>query len=473
MSRADKDLLSIQEARILVENARNAQFLVKDYKQSYLDKIINQLLENITMELAHFIDMEVNETKRGSIKDKEWLLTHFLSQLEKELSNQQCIGELLKDSAGNILKVGVPLGVIVVFPSENNVILNTLYSIVIGIKSGNSIIVIPDNEAYHTTIHVVNSVKNICEKYGLPVGCITCLESISESGILEIVTHKNTSMIISAGKINNTTNTQKPIIYGGTGGTPAFIEHTANVSDAVQSVIDSRSLDNGMLPGSEQYLIVEQSIASEVKQQLQQKGAHFLSEEEEHQLLNLLQPKDNGINPICVGKNAYELAELAHFSIEDNTSVLVSEKHYVHELDPFVNEMKCPVIAFYLEPDWMHACEKSIRLLKEKNNGHTIAIHSNNLEVLNQFALKKPVGRMIVNSPSSLASMGINSTLATSCLLGGLTTGKGISAKNITASDLTYIREISHSTQCIEHVNNVDEESHEKMLEEILRKILA
>lgn len=473
MSRADKDLLSIQEARILVENARNAQFLVKDYKQSYLDKIINQLIDDITIELAHFVDMEVNETKRGCKKDKEWLLNTFLSQLKKELPDQQCIGELLKDSAGNILKVGVPLGVVVAFPSENNVVLNTLYSLIIGIKSGNSTIIIPDNQAYRTTIHIVNGVKDICEKYGLPVGCITCLETTSESGILEIVTHKNTSMIISAGKITNTTNTQKPMIYGGTGGTPVFIEHTANISNAVQSVIDSRSLDNGMLPGSEQYLIVEQSIASEVKKQFQKKGAHFLSEEEEHQLLNLLQPKNNGINPICVGKNARELAKMAHFSVEESTNILISEKNYVHELDPFVNEMKCPVIAFYLEPDWMHACEKSIRLLREKNNGHTIAIHSNNIEILNQFALKKPVGRMIVNSPSSLASMGIDSTLSISCLLGGLTTGKGISAKNITASDLTYMREISHSTKYVEHTSSVEEESHEKMLEEILRKILA
>lgn len=80
---------------------------------------------------------------------------------------------------------------------------------------------------------------------------------------------------------------------------------------------------------------------------------------------------------------------------------------------------------------------------------------------------------MIVNSPSSLASMGIDSTLSISCLLGGLTTGKGISAKNITASDLTYMREISHSTKYVEHTSSVEEESHEKMLEEILRKILA
>lgn len=473
MSKADKDLLSIQEARILVENAKNAQLLVKDYKQSYLDKIINHLIEDVLDELNQLIELEVNETNRGCQTDKEWLLRTFLLQLKEELPKQKCMGELSRDSAGNILKVGVPLGVIVLFPSMNNVVLNTLYSAIISIKSGNSLIVIPNVEACNTTSQVIKTIATICKKYGLPVGCLTCFESLSEQGISEIINHKHTAMVISAGKITNTTNTHKPMIYGGTGGTPVFIEQTADISSAIKAIVSSRSLDNGLLPGSEQYLIIEHTISKNVRELLKLEGAHFLSDAEETQLLDLLQPKDNEINSNCVGKSAVDLAKMANFTVKEDTKLLVSEKNYVHDLDPFVNEMKVPVMAIYLEPDWMHACEKSIRLLKEKNNGHTIAVHSHNIDVLNQFALKKPVGRMIVNSPSALASMGIDSTLSVSCLLGGLTTGKGISAKNITATDLTYVREVSHSTTIVEEVESVRNVSQEKMLEDILRKILA
>ncbi|MEI5988954.1 hypothetical protein A5881_000441 [Enterococcus termitis] len=472
MQHVDKDLLSIQEARILIETARDAQQLVKEYEQKNLDKIVKQLLKEIEIEISRFLATEIEETNMGCYEEKQLLSIQFLKALSEELDQQHCVGNLVEDSAGNVLQVGVPLGVIPVLLPAENVTLNTIYSLTIGIKSGNAILLIPHPNAQKTTHQVFQKIKEISEMNGLPKGCLGCVSHVTENGVKEILASQDISMIIAIGKQNyiNAANYQRPIIYGGAGATPVFIERSADLKQAVEAIIYSRSYDCGLLPATEQYLIAEGVVASKVKELLQHYGAHFLSKDEESNLLALLQPNNNQINPTCVGKDALWLAQAAQINVAPTTKVLVSEQQYMHDEDPFANEMKCPVLAFYLEPDWIHACEKSIRLLKEKNNGHTLAIHSQNKAVLKEFALKKPVGRMIVNAPASTASLGLESTLPVSFILGGFTTGRGISAKNITATDLTYIREIGYLDDS--SMKNKTPELEQDLDTEMLKKIL-
>ncbi|WP_430606323.1 hypothetical protein IGJ55_002010 [Enterococcus sp. AZ170] len=476
MQQVDEDLLSIQEARILVETARDAQHLVKEYEQKNLDAIVEKLLAEIKPDISRFLATEIKETNLGCYKDKEILMERLLKALSKELDQQLCVGNIVEDSAGNVLQVGVPLGVIPILLPAENTTLNVLYSLTIGIKSGNAMVLIPHPKAQKTTYLVFQKIREICEANGLPKGCLGCVSSLTDKGVKEILTSQDSAMILAIGNQNyiNAANYQRPIIYGGTGATPVFIERSADVKKAVKAIVDSRSYDCGLLPATEQYLIAEGVIASEVRALLQEYGAHFLSKEEEKNLLALLQPKNNQINPSCVGKNAQWLAKEANIRVTSTTKVLVSEQDYMYDEDPFANEMKCPVLAFYLEPGWMHACEKSIRLLKEKNNGHTLAIHSHNKLVLKEFALKKPVGRMIVNAPASMASMGLQSTLPVSVILGGFTTGRGISAKNITAKDLTYVREISYPVESLSENKQSETKSDVEtdILEKILKKIM-
>ena len=479
MHEIDKDLLSIQEARVLLETATDAQLLMKGFGQEYLHTLAKVVIKEIEPLISHYVSCEVEETGKGCPKDKEQLIFQFLSKFYSEIGTKTYIGTTKEDSAGKILKVGVPLGVVpVLLPSENSV-LNTIYSLLMGIESGNAMIAIPDSKAYTSTFQVVQKIQQICEANGLPRGCISCIEYLTEIGVKEIIKNQSASMIVILGqkKYSDTTVSTRPIIYGGSGATPTFIEHSADVKKAAKSIVESRSFDCGLLPASEQYLIVENQIAIEVKEELQKNGAHFLSKEEEDKLIGLLQPENNQMNEACVGKNAEWLAEQSGFVVLKGTRVLVSEQAYIYDMDPFANEMNCPVIAFYVEPDWMHACEKSICLLKEKNNGHTLAIHSENQQIINEYALKKPVARMIVNASASFSSLGLDSELPLSTILGGYTMGCGISAQNITATDLTYTREISYAS-CLkknkeERKQTVkDTQIQTQLLEKVLRKIL-
>jgi hypothetical protein len=124
----------------------------------------------------------------------------------------------------------------------------------------------------------------------------------------------------------------------------------------------------------------------------------------------------------------------------------VSEQPYINDENPYAEDLPIPLLTYYLEPDWLRACEKCIALIEYKKNGHTLVIHSQNKDVITEFILKKPVGRVIVNGSGGLGSIGIESKLPTSMILGGLTTKKGFSAQNITPKDLTYQRSVAYQT---------------------------
>ena len=288
--------------------------------------------------------------------------------------------------------------------------------------------------------------------------------------------HESVALVINIGSpaYFNLKIAAKPMIYGSSGSTPVFIERTADIQQAAEEIISSRAFDNGLLPSAEQFVIAESMIASEVKMQMMQAGAHFMSGDEERQLLAHLY-LGSEINPAFIGKEAKVLADLAGFTVAEETRVLVSEQPYIFDENPFATALQCPILTFYLESDWIHACDKCIQLLKEKQNGHTLAIHSKDQAIIREFALKKPVGRMLVNTGASLAGIGLDSTLPVSLILGGLTTGRGFKAESITARDLRYVREIGYKKgetfdgQKVKNDPILDEQA---LLEKFLKKIM-
>ena len=157
-------------------------------------------------------------------------------------------------------------------------------------------------------------------------------------------------------------------------------------------------------------------------------------------------------NPEVVGRTAAELAKMAGFTVPAGTRVLISQQKYVSEKNPYSREKLCPVLAYYIEDDWMHACEKCIELLLSERNGHTLVIHSNDEEVIEQFALKKPVGRMLVNTPAVFGSMGATANLFPAMILGSGSAGQGITSDNVSPMNLIYIRKVGYGVRRIEEI---------------------
>ena len=402
MNIIDNDLLSMQEARILVENARDAQKKLATFPQSKLDEIVERMTEEVEKHINELAKMSCEETDYGRYEDKCVKNKFVCTYLRNRLKSMNCVGIIKDDKENKTMDVGVPMGVIIGFCPSTSPVSTTIYKAIIAIKSGNAIIFSPHPRARKTIGKTLDILIRAAEGYGLPEGTLAYLHTVTPSGSSELMNHKDTSLIMNTGvpgMLEEAYKSGKPVIYGGTGNGPAFIERSADIKQAVKDIIDSKTFDYGVVSAAEQSIVVDSCIATEVKEELKKNGAYFMSEEEAEKLGSLLFKYDGSLETELIGKSAEFLAKKAKFNVPSDVKILISQQKYVSQSNPYSKEKLCPVLAFYIEDDWMHACEKCIELLLSERHGHTLVIHSKDEEVIRQFALKKPVGRVLVNTP--------------------------------------------------------------------------
>ncbi|TGE39476.1 acetaldehyde dehydrogenase (acetylating) [Desulfosporosinus fructosivorans] len=457
MNRIDNDLLSVQEARILVENAREAQKILASFPQEKLDKIVGRMAEAVHKYAKELAIMSQEETGFGKWQDK-FVKNVFASEfLYKKIRDMKVVGIIREDKENKTMDIGVPVGVIAALPPSTNPASTTIYKALIAIKSGNAIVFSPHPKAKKTIAKVLDILIRAAEESGLPNGAIGYLRTLAVDGTVALMNHKDTSLILITGvpkMVRAAYTSGKPTIYGGPGNGPAFIERSADIKKAVADIILSRTFDNGIVSASEQSIVAEDCIADEVRQELRKNGAYFMSGQESVQLSKFFSRPDDSLNPGIVGKSALELARLSGLCVPEDTLVLISEQKYVSSTNPYSREKLCPVLAFYVEKDWMNACEKCIELLINEGKGHTLVIHSKNESVIREFALKKPVSRVLVNTPASLGGIGATTNLFPALTLGSGAAGGGFTSDNVTPMNLINIRKVGYSVRKLEDITN-------------------
>lgn len=457
MNIIDNDLLSIQEARILVENAREAQKKLATFPQEKLDEIVERMAEEVHKHTRELAIMSNDETDYGKWQDK-FIKNQFVCEnITKSLRGMNCVGIINNNVQDKTMDIGVPIGVIVALCPATSPVSTTIYKSLIAIKSGNAMIFSPHPRAKKTISKTLDIMIRAAEGYGLPEGALSYLHTVTRSGTVALMNHSYTSLILNTGvqsMIKAANNSGKSVIYGGNGNGPVFIERTANIKQAVQDIVASKTFDNGVVSGAEQAVVVDSCIGAEVKREFNNNGAYFMTKEEAEKLGSLFFRLDGSANTEMVGKSAQWLAKRAGFSVPDNVSVLISEQKYVSNNHPYSKEKLCPVLSYYIEDDWVNACEKCIELLISERNGHTLVIHSMDEEVIRQFALKKPVGRMLVNTPASLGSMGATTNLFPAMTLGSGSVGIGITTENVSPMNLIYIRKVGYGVRKTEEMMN-------------------
>ncbi|NLT94389.1 MAG: acetaldehyde dehydrogenase (acetylating) [Clostridia bacterium] len=455
MSRIDNDLLSVQEARILVENAREAQKILAVFPQEKLDIIVQNMAEEVSKLAKELAIMAHEETGFGKWQDK-YIKNVFASDfLYKKIRDMKVVGIIDEDKENQTMDIGVPVGVIVALPPSTNPVSTTIYKALIAIKSGNAIIFSPHPKAKKTITRTLDILIKAAEEAGLPCGAIGYLRTIAYEGTVSLMNHKDTALILATGvpKLAEAAyKSGKPVIYGGPGNGPVFIERSADIKKAVENIIASKTFDNGIVAASEQSIVAEECIAQEVKREFEKNGGYFMSEKEAAELGKLLLGLDGRINPESVGKSALELAKRANFRVPADTKVLISEQKYVSPDNPYSREKLCPVLAFYVEKDWKNACEKCIELLINEGMGHTLVIHSKNESVIREFALKKPVSRVLVNTPASLGGIGVTTNLFPALTLGCGTAGGGYISDNVSPKNLINIRKVGYGVRQLDEI---------------------
>ena len=446
----DKDLLSIQNARILAENAFEAQKKLAAFPQEKLDRIVDAVVGEVAKRTRELAVLSHEETGYGRWEDK-WRKNRFVCEaLGEQLRGMRCVGVLREDDQRRIMDIGVPLGVIVALCSPTSPVSTTVYTTLIALKSGNSVIFSPHPKAARCMGAALDIMMAAAHSCGLPEGCLSYLGPVTASGTQELMHHAATSLVMVSGvpgMFAEAKASGKPVIWGGTGSGPAFVERSADIPRAVADIVASKTFDNGIAPCAEQSIVVDAPVVGDVRQALQTYGAYFMTDGESCDLAALFFHPDGRRNNTVIGLPATVLAKKAGFSVPDKTTLLIAGRKYVCPSDPYSREFLGPVLACYVESDWLHACEKCIELLLHERNAHSLTVHSRDEEVIRQFALKKPVGRLLVNTPAAFGGMGMSTNLFPAMTLGGGAAGFGITADNVSPLNLVYTRKVGYGAR--------------------------
>lgn len=447
---ADQDLISIQQARILAENASDAQKKLASFSQEKLDAIVEGVAAAVEPHARELALMAQDETDYGRWQDKEIKNRFVCTRVREALRGMRCVGVIAEDRQQQIMDVGVPVGVIAAVCPVTSPVSTTIYKTLLAVKSGNAVIFSPHPRAAKSMGKALDIMREAATANGLPEGCLSWLTTVTASGTMELITHRATALALITGVpgiYKAARASGKPIIYGGTGNGPAFIERSADIGQAVQDIISSKTFDNGIAPSAEHSVVVDACIDAEVRRAMREAGAYFMTDEESLRLAALCFCADGRHKKGAVGLPAAALARRAGFSTPENVTVLIAERKYVSDADPYSRELLAPVLAYYVEDDWMHACEKCIELLLHERNAHTLVIHSRDAGVIRQFALRKPVGRLLVNTPAAFGGMGATTNLFPAMTLGSGAAGYGITADNVSPLNLIYIRKVGYGVR--------------------------
>ncbi|WP_086347664.1 aldehyde dehydrogenase family protein [Candidatus Enterococcus clewellii] len=452
MYKVDNDLLSIQEARICIERAREAAVALLKVSQSQLDHAVEQLSKAIETHSDELAESAVEETGYGCVADKKIKNRFVCNYLPKKLRNERYVGVLCEDARNKTMDIGIPIGPVISVPPATSPTATVIHNVLIAIKAGNPIIVAPHPRAKRVIQQTMVILAEAGIAAGLPDGTIQCMQMVSLSGTKELINHEDSALTIVTGVpklLPVVKSAAKPFIYGGSGNGPVFLERSCDVRQAVKDIIASRTFDYGIVSAAEQSIVVDSPIVEQVKAEFSKQGTYFIDRYEATQLEQVLFDQTKKIYSESVGLSAISLAKAAGIAVPKETKLLVYEQEYISETNPFTQEILCPIVAMYVEDDWQHACEKCIELLVENGRSHTLVIHSKDEAVIREFALKKPVSRVLVNTPSTFGGMGATTNLFPSMTLGSVALGNDEASDNISPRHLTHIRKVGYGVRQI------------------------
>ena len=473
----DKDLLSIQQVRDLIKAAKTAQKEYSTFTQEKVDKIIEAMSMEVRKHSEELAKMANEETGFGKWQDKV-IKNKFASEIVYDsIKDMKTIG-ILKEK-DSLLSVAVPVGVIAGLIPSTNPTSTTIYKTLISLKAGNAIVVSPHPNAKNCIIKTVEILKRAAYNAGAPEGLIGVIDIPTMEATAELMKHKDTALILATGgeaMVRAAYSSGTPAIGVGPGNGPAYIEKSADVKKAVKRIMDSKTFDNGVICASEQSVIVEPSNEQAVREEFKRQGGYFLTPEQSEKLGKFILRSNGTMNPLIVGKDAQTLANLAGIKVPSDARVLISEQSTVSKSNPYSREKLTTILAFYVAENCEKACERAIELLMNEGKGHTMIIHTENKELVKEFALKKPVSRLLINTPGSLGGIGGSTKLAPALTLGCGAVGGSSTSDNITPMNLLNIKKVGWGIKELEDfkpecktVGSLEGMS----IEDLVKKVLA
>ncbi|WP_315118597.1 acetaldehyde dehydrogenase (acetylating) [uncultured Clostridium sp.] len=486
MELLDKDLVLVQEVRNLIKKAKEAQRVLAQMSQSQIDKIVKAIADAGFENAERLAKMANEETGFGKWQDKIVKNTFASKIVYNAIKDMKTVGILEDDKVNKIIEVAVPVGVVAGLIPSTNPTSTAIYKAMISIKSANAIVFSPHPNAKNCILETVKIISEAAKAAGCPDGAIACMTVPTMEGTDVLMKHNDIALILATGgsaMVKAAYSSGTPAIGVGPGNGPAFIERSANIPLAVKRILDSKTFDNGTICASEQSVVVEECIKEEVIKELKKQGAYFLTDEEAKKLEKFIMRANGTMNPQIVGKSVEAIANLASLSIPEGTRVLVAAETRVGNTVPYSREKLAPILAFYTEKDWESACEKCIEILNNEGAGHTLIIHSENEKIIREFALRKPVSRMLINTPGALGGIGATTNLMPALTLGCGAVGGSSTSDNIGPFNLLNIRRVAYGVRELEELRGNEKPissietfgskaDKEELIDELVKRIL-
>ncbi len=439
---------SVEKLEKVIASVKAAQKKFATFTQEQVDKIFLAASIAANQQRLPLAEMAVEETGMGVIEDKV-IKNHYASEyIYNAYRNTKTCGVIEEDKAFGIKKIAEPIGVIGAVIPTTNPTSTAIFKTLISLKTRNGIIISPHPRAKKSTIAAAKVVLDAAVAAGAPEGIISWIDVPS----LDMTTllMKEADIILATGgpgMVKSAYSSGKPALGVGAGNTPAIIDDTADIIKAVNSIIHSKTFDNGMICASEQSVIVLDKIYDEVKKEFARRGCYFLNPEETEKVRKTI-IINGALNAKIVGQKAAKIAELANVTVPEGTKVLIGEVESVDLSEEFAHEKLSPVLAMYRAKNIKEAFEKAEHLVADGGYGHTSSIYLNEVtetEKLKEFAARMKTCRILVNTPSSHGGIGdlYNFKLAPSLTLGCGSWGGNSVSENVGVKHLLNIKTVA------------------------------
>ncbi|MCQ2473609.1 MAG: bifunctional acetaldehyde-CoA/alcohol dehydrogenase [Saccharofermentans sp.] len=439
---------SVEKLEEAIARTREAQKKFATYTQEQVDKIFLAAATAANKARIPLAKMAVEETGMGIVEDKVIKNNYAAEYIYNAYKNTKTCGVIEEDKAFGIKKVAEPIGVIAAVIPTTNPTSTAIFKCLIALKTRNAIIISPHPRAKQSTIEAAKLVLEAAVAAGAPEGIIDWIDVPS----LEMtnMVMKEADIILATGgpgMVKAAYSSGKPALGVGAGNTPAIIDSTADILLAVNSIIHSKTFDNGMICASEQSVIVLADVYDAVKGEFAARGCYFLNPEETEKVRKTI-IINGALNAKIVGQSAAKIAELAGVKVPEGTKILIGEVESVDISEEFAHEKLSPVLAMYKAKDIEDAFAKAEHLIADGGYGHTSSIYLDAVTEqakIDAFAARMKTCRILVNTPSSHGGIGdlYNFKLAPSLTLGCGSWGGNSVSENVGVKHLINIKTVA------------------------------